>query len=343
MKKALVTGITGQDGAYLAKLLVEKGYHVFGTYRRLSTPNFWRVLYLGIFDKISLLPADLTDTTSLLHVITFAEPDEVYNLAAQSFVETSFEQPISTADVTGVGATRLLEMIRQLNPKIKFYQASSSEQYGNNSSAILSETMPFIPASPYAAAKVYACHMTRIYREAYGVFACNGLLFNHESPLRGLEFVTRKVSNAVARIKLGLQKELVIGNLEAKRDWGYAPEYVEAMWRMLQADEADDYIIATGESHSVKEFVSEAFGLVGLDWTEYVRTDKQFFRPLDVNFLLGDYSKAKEKLGWEPKIKFAELTKLMVRADLERWQRAQRGERFPWDAMNDLTSVGRDK
>lgn len=335
IKRALITGITGQDGAYLAKFLLEKGYEVYGTYRRLSSPNFWRLQYLGIFDKVNLIPIDLTDTSSILEAIKIAEPDEVYHLAAQSFVGASFETPIATGDVSGLAVTRILEVIRQINPEIKFYQASTSELYGNSrNEGKLNENSPFKPASPYAAAKLYGYWITRIYREAYRIFAVNGILFNHESPLRGLEFVTRKISNAVAKIALGLEKELRLGNLDAKRDWGYAPEYVESMWLMLQQDEPDDYVIATGEAHSVREFCEVAFDIVGLDWQEYVKVDKRFMRPLDVNYLCGDYSKAKKKLGWEPRTKFKQLVKIMVKEDLNRWERWLNGEKFPWDAPN---------
>jgi len=335
MKRALITGITGQDGAYLAKFLLEKGYEVYGTYRRQSSPNFWRLQYLEIFDKVNLIPIDLTDTSSILEAIKISEPDEVYHLAAQSFVGASFETPIATGDVSGLAVTRILEVIRQVNPEIKFYQASTSELYGNSrSEGLLDEETQFRPASPYAAAKLYGYWITRIYREAYGIFAVNGILFNHESPLRGLEFVTRKISNAVAKIALGLEKELRLGNLEAKRDWGYAPEYVESMWLMLQQDEPDDYVIATGEAHSVKEFCEIAFNIVGLDLQEYVKVDKRFMRPLDVNYLCGDYSKAKKKLGWKPRTKFKQLVKIMVDEDLNRWERWLNGEKFPWDAPN---------
>ena len=334
MKKALITGITGQDGAYLAKFLLDRGYEVYGTYRRLSTPNFWRLQYLDIFENVNLIPADLIDAESMAEAVKTAEPDEVYHLAAQSFVGASFEQPIGTGEVTGLGVTRILEAIRQINPEIKFYQASTSELYGNGHSSSLTENSPFQPASPYAAAKLYGYWLTRVYREGYNIFACNGILFNHESPLRGLEFVTRKISNAVAKIALGIKKELRLGNLEAKRDWGYAPDYVESMWLMLQQKEPDDYVIATSESHSVKEFAEKAFDVVGLDWQEYVKVDKRFLRPLDVNFLQGDYSKAKRKLGWEPKVKFDKLVEIMVKEDLRNWERWQNGERFPWDAPN---------
>jgi len=334
MKKALITGLTGQDGAYLAKFLLEKGYKVYGTYRRLSTPNFWRLQYLGIFDDINLISADLVDSGSVAEAISISEPDEIYHLAAQSFVGASFEQPIATGMVTGLGVTRILEAIRQINSRIKFYQASTSELYGNRNQSPQNESIPFHPCSPYAIAKLYGYWMTRTYREGYGIFACNGILFNHESPLRGLEFVTRKISNAVAKISLGLQKELVLGNLEAKRDWGYAPEYVKSMWLMLQQKEPDDYVIATNESHSVQEFVEKAFGILGLDWHEYVKVDQRFLRPLDINVLQGDYSKAKRCLSWEPEVKFDKLVEVMVKEDADRWQRWQKGQRFPWDAPN---------
>jgi GDPmannose 4,6-dehydratase len=334
MKNVLITGITGQDGAYLAKFLLDKGYEVYGTYRRLSTPNFWRLQYLNIFEKINLIPADLLDSASIFEAIKISNPDEIYNLAAQSFVGASFEQPVATGEITALGVIRILEAIREIDPQIRFYQASTSELYGGENLQSQNEETPFRPASPYGAAKLYGHWITRIYREGYGIFACNGILFNHESPLRGLEFVTRKISNAVAKIALGLEKELRLGNIETRRDWGFAPEYVESMWLMLQQKEPDDYVIATGETHTVKEFVQEAFKFVGLDWQDYVKIDKRFFRPLDVNYLQGDPTKAKKKLGWKPKVKFRELVKIMVKEDLQRWERWQRGERFPWDAPN---------
>ncbi len=334
MKRALITGTTGQDGAYLAKFLLDKGYKIYGTYLRLSTPNFWRLQYLGIFEKISLIPADLADMSSIVEAIRMAEPHEVYHLAAQSFVGASFEQPLGSGSITGLGVTRVLEAIRQVNPEIRFYQASTSELYGDNAPAPQNEGTPFHPASPYGAAKLYGYSITQIYREGYGVFACNGILFNHESPLRGLEFVTRKISNTAAKISLGLEKELRLGNLGAKRDWGYAPEYVESMWLMLQQDRPDDYVIATNETHSVGEFLKEAFNILSLDSRRYVKEDKRFLRPLDVSLLQGDYSRAKERFSWEPKVKFQKLVKIMVEEDLERWKRWQNGERFPWDAAN---------
>lgn len=330
--RALIVGITGQDGAWLAQFLLQKGYQVYGTYRRLSTPNFWRLQYLEIFEQVNLLSADLVDSSSIVEALKIAQPDELYNLAAQTFVGASFEQPIGTGEVTGLGVTRVLEVIREIKPNTKFYQASSSELYGNGNCIPMNEDTPFRPSSPYAAAKLYGYWLTRIYREAYGLFACNGILFNHESPTRGLEFVTRKVSNAVAKISLGLEKELRLGNLEARRDWGYAPEYVQSMWAMLQQERADDYVVATGETHSVRELVEKAFAVVGLDWQQYVKADSRFLRPLDVDYLQGDSSKAKEKLGWEPRVKFNRLLEIMVKEDLNRWERWQKGEHFAWDA-----------
>ena len=334
MKKALITGITGQDGAYLSKFLLDKGYRVYGIYRRLSTPNFWRLQSLDIFEEVNLIPADLVDAASLVEAIRISEPDEVYHLAAQSFVGASFEQPIGTGEITGIGVSRALEAIRQVNPKIKFYQASTSELFGQTLSSSQNEDTPFCPRSPYSAAKLYGYWITRMYREAYGIFTCNGILFNHESPLRGLEFVTRKITNGVAKIKLGISKNLHLGKLEPQRDWGYAPEYVESMWLMLQQDEPDDFVIATNEMHSVQEFVEMAFKVANLDWQKYVKVGKRFFRPLDVNILRGDYTKAKKKLGWRPKVKFDKLVEIMVKSDLERWQAWLKGDKFPWDAPN---------
>ncbi len=331
-KSALITGITGQDGAYLAKFLLGKGYKVFGTYRRVSTPNFWRLQYLDIFEKVNLVPADLVDSSSIFEAINISEPDEIYHLAAQSFVGASFEQPVGTGVITGLGVVRILEAIRDINRKIKFYQASTSELYGGRNRNSQTEVSVFQPASPYAAAKLYGYWITEIYRQGYGIFACNGILFNHESPLRGLEFVTRKISNGVAKIKLGIDKELRLGNLETHRDWGYAPEYIESMWLILQQAEPDDYVVATNEAHSVKEFAEKAFAVADLDWQKYVKVDEKFYRPLEVGYLQGDYTKAKNKLGWEPKVKFARLVEIMVKEDLDRWGRWQQGQRFPWDA-----------
>lgn len=333
-KRALITGVTGQDGAYLAQLLLKKNYEVFGTYRRVSSPNYWMLQYLGILDKMKLIPADLVDMSSLSEAIHISDPHEIYNLAAQSFVGASFENPIMTSKVDALAITMLLEIIRHYNPKIKFYQASTSELYGANGKYgnVLNEKTPFYPNSPYAAAKLYSYHTCRIYREAYGLFASNGVLFNHESPLRGLEFITRKVTNAVARIKLGMQSSLDLGNLKAERDWGYAPEYVEGMWRILQQEKPDDFVLATGESHSVEELVQEAFAHADLDWKKYVNIDQRFLRPLEVNCLKGDYKKAKKILGWQPKTKFKELVKIMVKEDIRRWDMYMHHKIFPWDA-----------
>lgn len=335
MKKALITGITGQDGAYLAKFLLEKGYRVYGTYRRVSTPNFWRLQYLDIFEKIELIPADLIDSASLIEAIEISCPNEIYHLAAQSFVGTSFEQPLGAGEITGLGVTRMMEAIRMINPKIKFYQASTSELYGQGNYHLQDEETPFQPASPYGAAKLYGFWITKIYREGYGIFACNGILFNHESPLRGLEFVTRKISNAVAKISLGLEKEIKLGNLDAKRDWGYAPEYVKSMWLMLQRKKPDDYVIATNETHSIREFLKEAFKIVNINrWEKFVKIDARLYRPLDVKVLRGRYLKAKKLLGWEPKIRFKQLVRIMVEEELRRWNNWLSGKTFPWDAIN---------
>lgn len=317
-KTALITGITGQDGAYLAKLLLEKGYQVVGTYRRTSGLNLERIEALGIKDQFELMPMDLQDQGNIIRVLDKVKPDEIYNLAAQSFVAVSFEQPMVTGDITGLGAARLLEGIRTVNPGIRFYQASTSEMFGKVQSVPQNERTPFYPRSPYAAAKLYAHWMTVNYRESYDMFACSGILFNHESPLRGLEFVTRKITHTVARIKCGQAKELRLGNLDAKRDWGYAPEYVEAMWLMLQKGKPEDFVIATGETHSVREFVEAAFAYVNLDWQEYVVVDPAFYRPAEVELLIGDPGKAKEKLGWQPKTTFKDLVGIMVEADLKR-------------------------
>jgi len=314
MRRALITGITGQDGSYLAELLLEKGYKVYGIVRRTSTTNRERIAHLE--GEIELIYADLLDENSLIHALRMAEPDEVYNLASQSFVPASWSQPVLTGEFTALGVTRLLDAIRAVNPRIRFYQASSSEMFGATSEVPQNERTPFHPRSPYGVAKLYGHWITINYRESYGMFACSGILFNHESPRRGLEFVTRKVTHAVARIKYGLQRELRLGNLEARRDWGYAKDYVEAMWLMLQQDEPDDYVIATGETHSVRELCELAFGYVGLDYRDYVVVDPSLFRPADVNLLVGDASKARRRLGWEPKVRFPELIRMMVDADL---------------------------
>ena len=352
MKKALITGVTGQDGGYLARFLLEKGYKVYGIYRRSSTPNFWRLQALDVLDKITLIPADLTDMTSLLEAVMVSDPDEIYNLAAQSYVGASFDQPLVTAQVDALGPLMLLEIIRTLKKKIKFYQASTSELYGDAKrfeagEQSLNEETTFLPTSPYAIAKLYSFHTTRVYREAYGLYACNGILFNHESALRGLEFVTRKITNAVARIKLGLQKKLKLGNMDSKRDWGFAPDYVEVMWMMLQQDKPGDYVIATNETHSVREFVEEAFNVAGIkNWEKYVESEESLKRPHEVPYLKGDYSKAKEKFGWEPKTKFKDLVKKMYESDLARWKKFQKGDKFPWDAFSypeDMDIIQREK
>lgn len=318
MKKALITGITGQDGAYLAKFLVEKGYKVYGGYRRSSTRNYWRLHYLDVKKDIELVPLDLLDQTSIISALLKFEPDEVYNLAAQSFVGDSFSEAIATGEITGLGVTRMLDSIRLICPKTKFYQASTSEMFGN-APAPQSETTAFCPDSPYAAAKLYGHWVVKNYRAGYNLFACNGILFNHESPIRGIEFVTKKITDAVARIKLGYVNELHLGNLDARRDWGFAGDYVEAMWLMMQQDKPDDFVIATGESHSVREFCDIAFSHAGLDYHDYVRVDQKFMRPRDVHHLHGDATKARTQLEWEPKIQFEELVRMMVDADLDKY------------------------
>jgi GDPmannose 4,6-dehydratase len=317
-KRALITGITGQDGSYLAELLLEKGYTVVGMVRRASKDNFERIEHL--LPRLIIKQADLLDQLSLIRVLEDSRPQEVYNLAAQSFVPTSWTQPVLTAEFTALGVTRLLDAIRLVDPGIRFYQASSSEMFGKVRETPQTERTPFHPRSPYGVAKVYGHDITVNYRESYGLFACSGILFNHESPRRGLEFVTRKVTDAAARIKHGLQRELRLGNLDARRDWGFAGDYVQAMWLMLQQEAADDYVVATGESHSVNELVQHAFEYAGLDWEKYVVIDPIFKRPAEVDVLLGDASKARERLGWEPKVHFPELVRMMAQADLDRCQ-----------------------
>jgi len=316
MKTALITGITGQDGSYLAELLLEKGYRVIGMVRRASTENVERIGHLR--ERIELVQADLLDQYSLIEAVKNAAPDEIYNLAAMSFVPTSWNQPVLTGEFTALGVTRMMEAVRWVDPKIKFYQASSSEMFGKVRETPQSEDTPFYPRSPYGVAKVYGHYITVNYRESYNLFAVSGILFNHESPRRGLEFVTRKVTNAVARIKLGQASELRLGNLEARRDWGFAGDYVDAMWRMLQQDEPDDYVVATGETHTVRDLVEVAFSYVGLDWQKYVVQDPAFYRPAEVDLLVGDPSKAREKLGWTPTVTFQELVHMMMDADLQR-------------------------
>lgn len=315
-RRALITGITGQDGSYLAEFLIEKGYQVYGMVRRAPSSSFERIAHLR--DRIELVQGDLLDQLSLIDLIRAVKPSEIYNLAAQSFVPTSWVQPVLTADLDAVGVTRLLEAIRLTDPSVKFYQASSSEMFGDAQEVPQRETTPFHPRNPYGVAKVYAHHITVNYRESYGIFACSGILFNHESPRRGKEFVTRKITDAVARIHFRGEGELVLGNLEARRDWGFAGDYVRAMWAMLQREEPEDYVVATGESHTVEEFAKLAFAQVGLDYREYVRSDPALLRPADVNSLVGDASKARQTLGWEPKVKFPELVEMMVEADIRR-------------------------
>src|SRR5918996_2644436 len=303
-KRALITGITGQDGSYLAELLLEKGYEVFGVVRRLSAPNSWRIDHLR--DRISLCSGDLLDQLSIIRLLDQHKPDEFYNLAAMSFVPASWDTPLLTGEFNSQGVTRVLDAIRTVNPKVKFYQASSSEMFGKVREIPQTENTPFYPRSPYGVSKVFGHYITVNYRESYELFAVSGILFNHESPRRGLEFVTRKVTDGVARIKLGLTDTLKLGNLDAKRDWGFAGDYVRAMWQMLQQDQPDDYVIATGQSHSVRQLVETAFGHVGLDWHRYVRTDPKFMRPAEVDLLLADPSKARQELGWKPKVSFPE-------------------------------------
>jgi len=315
-KRALITGITGQDGSYLAELLLEKGYEVFGLTRRLSAENYWRIA--PVRDRITLIPGDLLDQLSLIRVLERVRPLELYNLAAMSFVPASWDQPMLTGEFNSQGVTRVLEAVRVVDPSIRIYQASSSEMYGKVREVPQRETTPFYPRSPYGVSKVFAHYITVNYRESYNLFAVSGILFNHESPRRGLEFVTRKVTDGVARIKLGLAKELRLGNLDAHRDWGFAGDYVRAMWLMLQQDEPDDYVIATGEAHSVQELVEIAFGHAGLAWRDYVQTDPAFLRPAEVDHLIGDASKARTTLGWKPTVTFDGLVRMMVDADLER-------------------------
>lgn len=315
-KRALITGITGQDGSYLAELLLEKGYEVFGVVRRLSAPNDWRIEHLR--DRVTLCPGDLLDQLSIIRLLDKHQPEEVYNLAAMSFVPASWDQPLLTGEFNSQGVTRVLDAIRTVNPKVKFYQASSSEMFGKVREIPQTEDTPFYPRSPYGVSKVFGHYITVNYRESYDLFAVSGILFNHESPRRGLEFVTRKVTDGVARIKLGLADSLSLGNLDAQRDWGFAGDYVHAMWLMLQQPAPDDYVVATGISHSVHELVEIAFSRVGLDWQKYVKTDPKFLRPAEVDHLIGNPAKAKRVLGWEPQVNFRQLVEMMVDADLAR-------------------------
>ncbi len=326
-KIALVTGITGQDGSYLAELLLDKGYEVHGVARRASTDNLSRIAHLA--DRITVHCGDLIDQNSLTQLVQSVRPAEIYNLAAQSFVPTSWSQPLLTAETTGLGVTRLLDAIRQVDPSIRFYQASSSEMFGRVQETPQRETTPFWPRSPYSVAKVYGHWITVNYRESYDLFACSGVLFNHESPRRGHEFVTRKITRTVAKIKLGLTDELRLGNLKAKRDWGFAGDYVEAMWLMLQQDVADDYVVGTGETYEVEQFVEAAFSHVGLNWRHYVVIDPKFYRPAEVDLLVADPTKARERLGWRPRVSFEELVTMMVDADLADLGGAEPRARFP--------------
>jgi len=318
MRKALISGITGMDGSHLAELLLNKGYKVYGIARRTSTPILWRIEH--ILDKIELISADICDLASLIDVFKQVKPDEVYHLAAMSFVKTSWEQPLYTSDCTGLGTTRILEAARNVSPNAKIYNAASSEMFGKVVESPQNENTPFHPRSPYGVAKAYGYYMTRVYRESYNMFCCSGILFNHESERRGIEFVTRKITDSVARIKLGLLDKLKLGNLDAKRDWGYAKDYVRAMYMMLQNDKPVDYVVATGETHTVREFCALAFEHVGLDYRNYTTFDPQFSRPADVEILQGDYTKIRTELGWKPEVSFKELIQIMVDADLNRWE-----------------------
>lgn len=329
MKRALITGITGQDGSYLAELLLDKGYEVHGVLRRSSTSSTSRIHHLSDGQKITLHQSDLLDQSSLVHLISQVKPTEVYNLAAQSFVPESFTSPVLTAEFTALGVTRVLEAIRIVDKDIRFYQASSSEMFGKARSDFQNEETPFHPRSPYGVAKVYGHHITVNYRESYGIHASSGILFNHESERRGIEFVTRKISTHVAMIKKGLIKELPLGNTSARRDWGYARDYVEAMWLMLQQDQADDYVIATGETFSVEDFCRIAFEHVDLDWKDFVKTDERFLRPAEVDYLRGDSSKAREAFGWKPETSFKRLVEIMVETDLERVERFGEKVHYP--------------
>ncbi|MBP7875849.1 GDP-mannose 4,6-dehydratase [Candidatus Woesebacteria bacterium] len=324
MKKAFITGITGQDGSYLAEFLLEKGYKVFGLTRRTSTQNFERIAHIIHNENLELISGDLMDQNSITSALSEIQPDEFYNLAAQSFVKASWAQPVLTGEFTAIGVTRMLEAVRLICPQAKFYQASSSEMFGKVQEVPQTESTPFYPRSPYGVAKVYGHWITVNYRESYNMFASSGILFNHESPRRGLEFVTRKIANSVARVKLGKQEKVELGNLDAKRDWGYAKDYVEAMWLMLQQDQPDDFVIATGETHSVREYLQLACEVAGMpDWQAIYQHNPKFDRPAEVDLLIGDASKAKEKLGWEPKVRFQELVKIMVEAELEKESKTQ--------------------
>ena len=332
-KRALITGVGGQDGAYLSRLLLEKGYEVFGLDLSASEQACWRLRYFGIYDKVNLIEADMADGQALLAAVRRSGPGEIYNLAAHSAPGTSFQRPVECGDVTGLGLARLLEAARQASPQARIFQASTRDLFGPGDGGAYNEEQPFRPSNPYAAAKLYAHWMAKIYRESYGMYICNGIMFNHESPLRGMEFVTRKITDAAAGISLGREGRLTLGNTAARIDWGYAPEYMQAAWLMLQQDAPDDYVIATGEAHSVEEFARRAFEIVGLDWGSYVDVDEALLRPSDIVLQQGDYSKAQAKLGWRPQVKCGRLVEIMVEQDLARWRRRLKGEQFPWDAQ----------
>ncbi|MFA5065720.1 MAG: GDP-mannose 4,6-dehydratase [Dehalococcoidia bacterium] len=331
MKRVLITGIGGQDGAYLSQLLLEKGYEVFGLDMDINAQTCWRLHYLDIYDKVNLIRADMADSKALLDAVKKSSPDEIYNLAAHSSPGSSFRLPVECGEITGLGFIRLLEAAREASPQAKIFQASTRDLFGAGDGSAYNEDRPYKPSNPYAAAKLYAHWMARIYRNSYGMFICNGIMFNHESPLRGIEFVTRKISDAVARISLGKESRLALGNIDAKIDWGYAPEYMQAAWQMLQQDAPDDYVIATGQVHSVKEFTRRAFQVAGLTWSDYIESDAGLLRPSDVVIQKGDFAKARARLSWKPQVEFNRLVEIMVEEDLRRWKRHLSGERFPWD------------
>jgi len=330
-KRALITGVSGQDGAYLSLLLLEKGYEVFGLDLSTDAKACWRLHYLGIYDKIKFIEADMADSEALLGAVRHSSPDEIYNLAAHSAPGSSFQYPVECGEITGLGLARILEAARQVSPHSRIFQASTRDLFGSGDGGAYNEDRTFRPSNPYAAAKLYAHWMARIYRDSYGMYICNGIMFNHESPLRGIGFVTRKITDAAARISLGKENRLALGNMNAKIDWGYAPEYMLAAWQMLQQGAPDDYVIATGETHSVEEFARRAFQTVGLNWSDYVESDAGLLRPSDIVLQQGDFSKAKARLGWQPQVKFDRLVEIMVEEDLSRWKRHLKGERFPWD------------
>jgi GDPmannose 4,6-dehydratase len=333
-RRILITGITGQDGSILAKQMLDEGYEVVGAYRRISSPNFWRLNYYGISQKIKLIPMDITDLASVMNAIKTVKPETVYNLAAQSYVLASFDQPLATAEATGISVLNILEAVLRINKRIKIYNASTSEMFGNGkSNGTYDESSPFHPASPYAAAKTYGYWMSRIYRDSYGIFISNGILFNHESEVRGLEFVTRKISNEVAKIKHKLSDKLILGNLSASRDWGYAPEYTKAMKLIMDLEEPDDFVVATNEVHTVEKFSRTAFKYADLSYDDHISTSTRFLRPKDVDYLKGSYSKINRKTGWKPSVKFDQLVKIMVDADMKRWNSLKKGIMTPTDAL----------